>query len=503
MANKLRMDKRQAIGGLAALGYSYRKIAAELGVNRRTVKRYAQSKCTISKTGSGKATPAKSTISKTGSVGRKSSCGEYEQLIVSKHESGLSVERIHQDLRIEHGYKGSYSSVWRYVQTLGLSEEKRVWRLECEPGEEAQVDYGTMYVLEGETGRLKKVHLLVVTLSHSRKCYVEAVLRQTTESFIRSLENAFWYFGGVALRLCTDNLKAAVEQADWYDPQLNPKLVSFAEHYGLVVMPARPYQPTDKGKVEAGVKYVKNNALKGKRFASLEALNEHLRWWMKQIADLRIHGTTKKQVHKHFLESEKPALKPLPQGLFPCYQEARRSVHRDSYVEVDRAYYEVPAQYIRRQVWVRWDAKLVRIYDDQMSQVATHVKLESGQYSKVLGVAGCPVSVAESLLYYRERVGRMGPAVGVWADASIAESPDRALRRLQGLIGLNKKYGSPAIKEAAQKAALHGQYSLRELKCWLDSPNDQEVFSFLEHHEIIREPDIYGKLTGTSDLFDN
>ena len=503
MANHLKMEEQRAIEGLLALGWSQRKIAAELGIHRATVKRYADSKCTISKTGSDDEAGAKCTISKTGSVGRKSSCREHEELIAGKYESGLSVERIHQDLRIEHGYQGSYSSVWRCVQGLGLSEQQRVWRLECEPGEEAQVDYGTMYLLEGEAGRLKKVHLLVVTLSHSRKCYVEAVLRQTTESFIRSLENAFWYFGGVALRLCIDNLKAAVSQADWYEPELNPKLVSFAGHYGLVVMPARPYQPTDKGKVEAGVKYVKNNALKGKRFASLEAINEHLRWWMKQIADLRIHGTTKKQVQKHFLESEKPALKPLPQGLFPCYQEARRSVHRDSYVEVDRSYYEVPAQFIRRQVWVRWDAKLVRVYDHQMSQVATHVRLEPGQYSKVLGVAGCPVSVGESLLYYRERVARLGTAVGVWADACIAENPDRALRRLQGLLGLNKKYGSDAVKEATAKAVLHGQYSLRELKCWLDGPHDQEVFSFLEHHEIIREPDIYGEFTGTDDLFDN
>lgn len=237
MANHLKMEEQRAIEGLLVLGWSQRKIAAKLGIHRATVKRYADSKCTISKTGSGGEDGSKCTISKTGSVGRKSSCEGFGELILSKYESGLSVERIHQDLRVEHGYKGSYSSVWRYVQGLGLGEDKRVWRLECEPGEEAQVDYGTVHVLEGETGRLKKVHLLVVTLSHSRKCYVEAVLRQTTESFMRSLENAFWYFGGVALRLCIDNLKAAVSQADWYEPELNPKLVSFAKHYGLVVMP--------------------------------------------------------------------------------------------------------------------------------------------------------------------------------------------------------------------------------------------------------------------------
>jgi transposase len=417
--------------------------------------------------------------------------------------AGLSVERIHQDLRIGHGFKGSYDSVWRYVQKLGLGEAERVWRMECEPGEEVQVDYGTMYLLETETGRPRKVHLLLMTLSHSRKCYVEAVLRQTTESFIRSLENGFRYFGGVARRLCLDNLAAAVKQADWFDPELNPKIVSFARFYGVVIMPTRPYRPTDKGKVESGVKYVKNNALKGRRFASLEAINEHLRWWMSQVADLRIHGTTKQQVRAHFLASEKTALKALPDGLFPCYQEARRSVHRDSYVEVARSYYEVPAEHVGKQVWVRWDAKMVRVHDEHMRQIAAHVRLEPGQHSHVLGVGGCRGSVADSLLYYRSRVGKLGRAIAAWADGCIAENPDRAVRRLQGLLHLWNRHRAEEVETAARKACLHGQYSLRQLRLWLDTPQDQEVFAFLQHHELIREPEIYGELTGTSDLFDN
>jgi len=260
MANNLRMEKQQAIAGLLALGYSHRKIAAELGIHRSTVKRYTESKCTIPQTGSGVQEGSKCTIPQTGKVGRKSQCEEYGELVREKYVSGLSVERIHQDLRIEHGFEGAYDSVWRYVQGLGLDEPSRIWRMECEAGEEAQVDYGTMYLLEGEKGRLKKVHLLLVTLSHSRKCYVEAVLRQTTESFIRSLENAFRYFGGVPRRLCPDNLGAAVKQADWYEPELNPKIGSFARHYGVVVMPSRPHGRRKRGRVEAGGKKVKKKA---------------------------------------------------------------------------------------------------------------------------------------------------------------------------------------------------------------------------------------------------
>ena len=175
------------------------------------------------------------------------------------------------------------------------------------------------------------MHVPIVTLSHSRKGCVEAVLNQSAESFLRSLENAFRHFGGVPERLCPDNLKAAVIKADWYEPEINPKLRDFAAHYGAVILPSRPRTPMDKGKVEAAVKYVKNNALKGKSFSSLAEVNEHLRWWTAHVAGKHIHGTTKRQVGTCFEEEEKASLRPLPGSLLPCNEEGRRSVHRDSF----------------------------------------------------------------------------------------------------------------------------------------------------------------------------
>ncbi len=127
--------------------------------------------------------------------------------------------------------------------------------MEAEPGVEAQVDFGTGgWVLAGE--RRRRPHVLRVTLSHSRKSYSEPVYRQTTENFIRVRENAFRYFGGVTATLVIDNLKAAVNKADWFDPDLNPKVVEFARHYGTVILPTKPYTPRHKGKVESGIKYV-------------------------------------------------------------------------------------------------------------------------------------------------------------------------------------------------------------------------------------------------------
>jgi transposase len=116
--------------------------------------------------------------------------------------------------------------------------------------------------------------------------------RLATDNFIAAIENAFHYFGGVAKSLVIDNLKAAVKNADWYDPEIHPKLQSFAAHYGTVFLPTKPYTPEHKGKVESGVKYAKNNALAGHVFASLSEQNAHLLEWEEHVPDTRIHGTT-------------------------------------------------------------------------------------------------------------------------------------------------------------------------------------------------------------------
>ena len=487
MSNIIKMEIQQSIKLLKSKGWSDHRIARELGINRRTVKRYgSHSKCTKAHTGK---------------KGPESQCEPYRDRIEEGYQAGLSIERIHQDLKVDHGFTGSYHSVRRFVKTLQVDEPVRVHRMECQPGQEAQIDYGTLYLPIGENRRPKKVHVLLVTLSHSRKSYVEAVLRQNAESFLRSLENAFRHFGGVPEQLCPDNLKAAVIKADWYEPDLNAKLHSFAEHYGTVILPARPYKATDKGKVEAGVKYVKNNALKGKDFESLAQVNEHLQWWTANVADKRIHGTTKRQVCTHFETVEKNALKALPQSLFACFEEGRRSVHRDSYIEVKGAYYEVPAQYIGKQVWARWDSAMVRVFDINLQPITSHTRLEKGHYTRVLGVGGCRGTVEQSVGYFRNKVIGMGEHTLAWADAMIASDNNRALRRLQGLLSFKGKYSREAINQAARKACIHGQYTLRELRRWIEASHDQQTFSFLQQHELIRNPANYDSLAQTSDLF--
>lgn len=331
-----------------------------------------------------------------------------------------------------------------------------------------------------------------VVLSCSRKGYSEAVMRQDTETFLRCLENAFRYFGGVPQVVNLDNLKAAVIKADWYDPDINPKLADFCRHYGVSVMPCRPATPQHKGKVERGVGYVRNNALKGLRFGSVGAENSHLSHWETHVADKRIHGTTCKQVAACF-EEERRHLLALPGSLFPCYQEARRTVGRDSFVEVAKSFYEVPPEHIGNRVWVRWDGRCVRILNERREQVQMHTRLEPGKFSRVLGTAGMSRPVLASCRYWVERVGMLGRGCEQWAQAAVDKRGPEALRSIMGLWSLRKSHAPGSVNLACQRALAGGLRRLKDIKRLLATPGGaQEELAFQESHPLIRDLGIYG-----------
>ena len=344
MANLLKMAIIDTIFTLKQRGWSQRRIARELGINRETVARQLHiaqeaakpanapigstqptedSKPANAPIGSdsipAEVNPANAPIGTTEADsapaeaarrGRHSDCEPFRQTITTCLDQGLSAQRIYQDLVSDHGFTGSYYSVRRFVGHLESHAELPVRRLECAAGEEAQVDFGTGAPIITPDGKRRRTHVFRIVLCHSRKAYSEAVYRQTTDDFLRSLENAFAHFGGVPQRVVLDNLKAAVKQADWFDPELNPKVQSFAQHYGTVLWPTRPYTPQHKGKVERGVGYVQDNALKGRTFSCLEDENAFLLDWETNVADTRMHGTIRKHVGKLFAEVERAALLP-------------------------------------------------------------------------------------------------------------------------------------------------------------------------------------------------
>jgi transposase len=194
MSNVLKVSLQATIYSLDDRGWSQRRIARELGISRETVGRYLLlarlAKPAISTPGvegAGEAKPAISTAGK--SVGRKSQCEPPAEVILAKVEVGLSAQRIYQDLVEENGFTDSYQSVKRFVRKLRALQPERIWRLECQPGEEVQVDFGRGAPIGELPDKTRHSWVLRMVLSYSRKGYSEAVSRQDTETFLRCLEN--------------------------------------------------------------------------------------------------------------------------------------------------------------------------------------------------------------------------------------------------------------------------------------------------------------------------
>jgi len=493
---------------------SARQIARMLDIHRDTVGRYIRQAAEPAKpatnlpTGSEGGGCSKPANVPTGSMGDldgvikgpsgpASKCRPHHDLIEAKVDQGLTAQRIWQDLIDEVDFRGGYDSVKRYVRRLAAAQPLPFRRMECQPGAEVQVDFGTGAPVVNAEGKRRRTHVLRIVLSYSRKAYSETVFRQTTESFIQCLENAFWHFGGVPKTVVIDNLRAAVTRADWYDPELNPRLEAMAAHYGTVVLPTKPYTPRHKGKVERGIGYVKSNALKGRSFASLAEENAHLMHWEATVADTRIHGTTRKQVGKVFEEVERPALSPLPAGRFPFFHEAQRSVHRDGHVEVAKAYYSAPPEYLGLRVWVRWDGRLVRIFNKRMEQIAVHVQVEEGRFSTRAG--DVPARKRSRLENGQDwlinRVRMIGPTSHRWACAMVADRGIQGVRVLLGLLSLAEKHPCDEIESACETALTHRAFRLRALRDLLKHPGaKQQAFEFASDHEIIRPLSAYGQV---------
>ena len=503
--NHLDVSTRQAIETLAASGHSRRAIARKLGIDRETVARHlglkaaaAVPKPAIVPAGSEGVEDSKPAIAPAGSAaGRKSQCLAHREAILKGLEQGLSAQRIYQDLNEEAGYRGSYDAVKRFVRRHSAAMDLPFRRMECDPGAEAQVDYGQGAWVLTEDGTRRRPHVLRVVLSHSRKGYTEAMPRQSTEGFIRGLENALRHFGGVPRTIVIDNLRAAVRKCDWFEPELNPKVRDFCAHYGTVILPTRVATPRHKGKVEAGVKFVQNNALKGRSFPTLAEQNLHLAQWELKVADTRIHGTTRQQVATHFAQVEKPALLPLPPDLFPLFEEAQRTVHRDGHIEIRRAYYSTPPEFVGQLVWARLESRLLRIYDLKMRQIALHVPVPPGRFcTDQAHIHSAKRSrVERGAQWMLEQALILGPGCGAWAQAMYQARGPEAIRSLQGLLSLADKHPVGRVEAAARRALDSGSWRLRELKALLDQAPVQSHFEFLQEHPLIRDLSAYQQLT--------
>jgi len=517
MANVLKMTIVEAIHSLRSAGLSCRAIAKRLGIHRETVSRYVRlGQEPVSKPANAPIFPAGTSdrvagfeaptgsaaagfAAPAGSGGRGSQASPWLAWLLEERAKGLSATRIHQDLlaTFPGAAAVSYDSVRRLLKKHAAASPVPFRRMETAPGMEAQIDFGTGAPVIGPDGKRRKTHVLRIVLSHSRRGYSEVVYRQSTDEFIHCLENAFEHFGGVPRTLVVDSLKAAVLQADWFDPEINPKFADFCRHYDTVVLPTKPRTPRHKGKTERGIAYVQDNALKGRKFPSLAAQNEFLEQWEANTADRRIHGTTKQQVLAHFNAAEREALLPLPPSRFENFREAKRKVSRDGHVEVDRAFYSVPPEYLGHEVWVRFTSRVVRIFNLRMKQIAFHPKADRGRFSTDMHhVPASKINILErGIAYLLGKVKSVGPKTHAWAEAVVAARGIEGHRVVQGLIALTRKHAPDELESACETALSYQCYTLRTLRKLIGRQAEQQKpLEFLAEHPLIRPLDAYGQV---------
>jgi transposase len=484
------MTKRQQVIALLALGWSFRRIERETKVRRETVSRYARpadpnpAKVFPGSEGSGEAevealsgeeganaakvtagpwpNPAK--VFPGSSRASRSAAGKYEETIREKLKARLSAQRIWQDLVEDFGYGYSYESVKRYVRLLE-PERRAVGVMTSLPGEESQVDFFQgPPTLDSRSGQWRRPWIFRMTLCHSRHGYEEAVWDQKLESFLGLHERAFRDLGGVTGIVRHDNLKAAVVRACLYDPDVNPVYAAFAKHWGFIPLPTRPRNPEENGKQERSGGYVKDNALKGRRFDGLEEVNAFLRRWNRTVARVRIHGTTRRQVFTHYQETDQKALQPLPSEPFAFFKCGTRTVHPDGHVEVAGAFYPAPLHLIGADVQVRWDARLIRVFHDEIA-VAVHAPVTPGEFApRGSGPRGPSSSQQAFITKLLAQCARVGPQLAQWAQAAYAEREVRSLRLIQGVLGLLRKHPKEAVLSAAKTALTHRLFRYRDLR---------------------------------------
>jgi transposase len=489
MPNYLKMPKQSQVLALLELDWSYRRIEAETGVRRETVSRYDRMRrANAAKTfpGSDSSRPVESpdlsdlegsNAAKTfagsdpnpaktfpGSGPRsRFSAAVYRTAIAEKLDAGLSVQRIWQDLVEEYGYGASYESVKRFVRTLAPTR-RAVGVFHCAPGAEGQIDFfrGAPTLDQG-TGEWRRPWVFRLTLGHSRHGYEEAVWDQKLETFLRLHERAFRDLGGVPLVIRHDNLKAAVVRACFFDPDSHEVYLAFAQHWGFTPLPTQPRRPEQNGKQERSGGYVKDNALKGRQFESLDAQNAFLRQWNRTIARLRIHGTTRRQVWTHFIEVEQPALQSLASAAFPFFTAGERTVHTDGHVEVGGAFYPVPLVLLGQRLRVQWDAHLVRVFHVD-TLVVVHARVAAGVFAPRAGEAEASTRQQAFVDRLVGQCERVGPVVKQWADAAFAARGVRAIRLIQGVLGLTRRHPRERILAAVSEAYAHQHFRYQTIR---------------------------------------
>ncbi len=425
-------------------------------------------------------------------------------LHTERKRPGVTLELLHLEYLEQHPNGYRYIQFCNYYRKW-LRKSKLSMRQEHKAGEKLFVDYSGKkpYIVDGSTGELIEVELFVAVLGASNYTYAEATRTQKSPDWIASHVRALEYIGGATVVLVPDQLKSGVTTPCWYEPGVQRTYNELAEHYGTVVIPARPHKPKDKAKAETGVQVVQRwilARLRNQTFFSLAELNERIRELLDDLNNrtMRLYQASRREL---FERLDKPALRPLPEKRFVYGQWKTVGVNIDYHIEIERHYYSVPYQLRGERVDARYTTTTVEIYR-RGQRLTSHVRSYRRGFHTTKS-EHMPKAHRAHLEWTPSRLihwaGTVGPSTRDLVANILASRPhpEQGYRTCLGILRLGKKYGDSRLEAASTRAVVAGARSYRHvdsiLKSGLDRvplPEPKPAARPLDH-ENVRGGDYY------------
>jgi len=473
-------------------GRSQNQIAASLGVDRRTVRKYTAAAIAAGMRPGGPAVSderwaelARGWFPELADTRLRQvtwpAIAAHHEFVTGQLEAGVTMATVHQRLRDERGLAVSVASFRRYV-AANLPEEARRSQVRvlrpnpAEPGAEAQIDYGQLgRWVDPATGKKHVIWAFAMVLACSRHMFVRPVIKLDQHAWTECHVTAFAFFGGVPARLVPDNLKTGVDKPDLYDPKINRSYAEMAGHYGVLVDPARSRKPRDKARIERPMPYIRDSFWRGREWSSLAQMQAEAQRWCAEVAGQRscrpLDGAAPAVV---FEAAEKDTLGPLPRAPFVVAAWAKAKIGPDLHARVGKVLYSLPWRHIGKTADVRVTAMMVQFFIGG-ELVKTHPRKSWGKQADLGDYP--PEKIAFHMrtpVWCRTQAAQTGPACQRVIGELLAENALYRLRSAQGVIGLADKHHPSRLEAACAKAIAAGDPSYRTIKGILAAGTERE-----------------------------